>query len=81
MVTKAGLWLDLVATTIAEIQIPIKEKIILKKILLYLNAIILKSNYVWVYELLKRYLSRTKVKIVEKSTKIIPVTGYKLKSL
>jgi hypothetical protein len=80
-VTRAGVRLDLDATTIAEMQIPINEKIILKNILLYLKAIIFRSNYVCVYDPLKRYLSRISVKMVENSANTMPVTGYRLRSL
>jgi len=80
-VTRAGVRVDLDATTIAEMQIPINEKIILKNILLYLKAIIFRSNYVCVYDPLKRYLSRISVKMVENSANTMPVTGYRLRSL
>jgi hypothetical protein len=80
-VTRAGVRVDLDATTIAEMQIPINEKIILKNILLYLKAIIFRSNYVCVYDPLKRYLSRISVKMVENSANTMTVTGYRLRSL
>lgn len=79
--SREGVWLDLVATTIAVMHIPMNEKTILKRILLYLKAIIFKSNSVLVSEFLNRYLSKSKVTIVEKRAKTIPATGLKLKSL